>query len=156
MLPQKQVTPHGALILREDIKNKPDEAVIHDYKLKLKVLKNQIKAIEAEKNQYIKDNNVVVQSLTEEASLDLFQANRDIVKPALYKELYDDIYRELRAIKDPKAAQEYLKKHQDLSEKKKKAYDKINEALRTKEEKEKEALEKKEIKRKNAYTKTWR
>ena len=55
--------------IEEDIKNKPDEAVIHDYKLKLKVLKNQIKAIEAEKNQYIKDKWINQHLMCQETEL---------------------------------------------------------------------------------------
>lgn len=120
--------------LLNDIKNKPDEAQLRDYDKFLQILDKQIATIEKQKETFITENNIKVDDLEKDADLELFRANQDVIKPSLLRDYYDEVYKELKAIKDPKTAKAWLKNKQDLSAKKKEAYDRIQKAFKDEEE----------------------
>lgn len=119
-----QITYRENLIshIENDLNNKTEESTLYDFKEKLRVIKDQLKDLKARKQNLLKENNLTGDEESADFPLELISINKDSITPSILKDLFRKRYEELKSIKDPKKAKEWLDDVKSDIDKKKEAF----------------------------------
>jgi len=128
--------------LENEIKNSPEKALIYDYKKQIEILKEQLKPLKETFKTLEEPKNII-----EEAPIELFKINQDLIPVQARKQLHQDNYNKLLKLKNLDDYKKHSEEKLKESEAKQKALDELNNKIKaesTKDEVKQEAAVNKE------------
>lgn len=111
--------------LENEIKNSPEKALIYDYKKQIEILKEQLKPLKETFKNLEEPKNII-----EEAPIELFKINQDLIPVQVRKQLHQNNYNKLLNLKNLDDYKKHSEEKLKESEAKQKALEALNNKIK--------------------------